>query len=138
MSLPTTEAKLLYVYFLTCEHNNSAGCYRLPDGYACADLGWSAETYQAERDRLVKVELIDFDPETSTVFIERWFKHNVPATTNHRKGTQRIIENIECDRLREKAEDAFIAVTETAERESPSHNPFPDRLTSTGFMNGRR
>lgn len=141
LDLSTTEAKLLYVYFLTCEHNNSAGCYRIPDGYACADLGWSVETYHAERQRLVEAGLVDFDPECSVVFIERWFKHNVPATANHKTGTRRIVENIESDRLREKAEAEFLAVTEGTADENYLANPLDkpsDRLTSTRFMNGHR
>jgi hypothetical protein len=36
--------KLLALYLLTGPHSNGIGCYRLPDGYLMADLGWSAET----------------------------------------------------------------------------------------------
>src|SRR5690606_12761100 len=35
--------KLLALYLLTGPHANGLGCYRLPDGYVMADLGWSAE-----------------------------------------------------------------------------------------------
>lgn len=35
--------KLLALYLLTCPHANGLGCYRLPDGYVMADLGWSQE-----------------------------------------------------------------------------------------------
>ena len=36
--------KLLALYLLTGPHANGLGCYRLPDGYVMADLGWSDET----------------------------------------------------------------------------------------------
>lgn len=36
--------KLLALYLLTGPHANGLGCYRLPDGYVMADLGWSCET----------------------------------------------------------------------------------------------
>lgn len=36
--------KLLATYLLTGPHSNGIGCYRLPDGYILADLGWSQET----------------------------------------------------------------------------------------------
>lgn len=35
--------KLLALYLLTGPHANGLGCYRLPDGYVMADLGWDAE-----------------------------------------------------------------------------------------------
>lgn len=36
--------KLLAIYLLTGPHSNGIGCYRCPDGYIMADLGWSQET----------------------------------------------------------------------------------------------
>jgi hypothetical protein len=36
--------KLLALYLLTGPHANGIGCYRLPDGYVMADLGWDTET----------------------------------------------------------------------------------------------
>lgn len=33
--------KLLAAYLLTGPHSNGLGCFRLPDGYIMADLGWS-------------------------------------------------------------------------------------------------
>lgn len=43
-ALNTSDAgKLLAVYLLTGPHSNGIGCYRCPDGYVMADLGWSAE-----------------------------------------------------------------------------------------------
>lgn len=37
----TDQEKLLATYLLTGPHSNGIGCYRLPDGYILADLGWS-------------------------------------------------------------------------------------------------
>lgn len=36
--------KLLALYLLTGPHTNGIGCYKLPDGYVMADLGWNPET----------------------------------------------------------------------------------------------
>ncbi|GGA28678.1 hypothetical protein [Dyella nitratireducens] len=36
--------KLLALYLLTGPHANGIGCYRLPNGYVMADLGWDTET----------------------------------------------------------------------------------------------
>lgn len=140
LSLPTTEAKLLYLYYLTCEHNNSAGCYRLPDGYACSDLGWSVEDYARERQHLVDAELIDFDPECSVIYLERWFKHNPPMNSKHKTGTMRIIEAIDSDRIREKVEKDFMEATGGREAVNVhSIEPQSDnRLTSTAYFGGGR
>lgn len=40
----TDVGKLLALYLLTGPHANGIGCYKLPDGYVMADLGWTAET----------------------------------------------------------------------------------------------
>jgi len=39
----TDDGKLLALYCLTGPHSNGIGCYRLPDGYVMADLGWTPE-----------------------------------------------------------------------------------------------
>ena len=101
-------AQLLYVYFLTCEHQNSAGCFRLPDGYASADLGWPVDAYQAARSMLVNAGLITFDAETSEIYVDRWFKHNPAMGDKHATGAGRLIGRIESDALREKVEAEFM------------------------------
>lgn len=100
-------SKQVYLYFITNSHVNSAGCYALPDLYACADLDCEAEVYTAARDELLAGELIDHDPDTAEILIERWFRHNPPMNPSHYKGTCRFIADIESDRLREKAEAAL-------------------------------
>jgi hypothetical protein len=101
------QAKVYYLYLATNGHVSSAGCYMLPDGYACADLECSPEALETSRRANIDVGLIDFDPETSEVLIERWFKHNPPANDDHATGTRRRLQAIESDRLREKAVTAF-------------------------------
>ncbi|HFF3759543.1 TPA: hypothetical protein ACGCNR_001527 [Stenotrophomonas maltophilia] len=39
----TDAGKLLAAYLMTGPHSNGLGCYRCPDGYVMADLGWSLE-----------------------------------------------------------------------------------------------
>ena len=39
----TDAGKLLATYLMTGPHSNGLGCYRCPDGYVMADLGWSQE-----------------------------------------------------------------------------------------------
>ncbi|CAD7044735.1 hypothetical protein REJC140_03860 [Pseudorhizobium endolithicum] len=114
-SVPDDE-RLLHLYLLTCEHQNSAGSFRLPDGYACADLGWDLQRYVSARSCLEQAELIAFDDETEEVFIQKWFVHNPPMNQKHALGTQRVIERIESDRIREMVEEQFEAADAVRER----------------------
>jgi hypothetical protein len=52
------DARLLHVYYLTCPHGNSCGCFHIPDGYVCADLVWDRQRYQEARCALEAAELI--------------------------------------------------------------------------------
>lgn len=105
----STDAKVLLFYLLTNGHVTSAGVYRLPIGYASADLGWSEEQVGAELRGLVDKELIDHDPVTEEVLIHRWFKHNPPMNEKHAKGTSRFLAAVESERLRVAAMDAYRA-----------------------------
>ena len=136
----SSDAKALHLYFLTSPHQNSAGTYCLPDGYACADLRWTPEEYRAARDELVAGELIAFDDKTSEIYVLRWFQHCAPKGSKQQQGTRRIIEGIESDDIREKVEDDYLA----AEGGSPASEPADvlslspsKRLMGTRIMGGR-
>lgn len=102
-----TDAKVLHLYLMSCEHQNSAGCFRLPDGYACSDLGWNVDEYRPCRDRLVKAGLISFDPDTVEIYVHRWFKHNPPMNDKHAIGARRVIDGIESDAIRDLVDAEF-------------------------------
>jgi hypothetical protein len=100
-SLADDSARLAYLYLLSNGHQTSAGCYRLPPAYACADIGWEPAKYDAALQALLDAELVDVDRDTNEVFIPRWFKHNPPTNEKHATGTTRLVEKIRSDRLRE-------------------------------------
>lgn len=111
--------KVLYLYSLTCEHQNSTGCFRLPDAYASADLQWSIEKYRQYRDGLVSADLLAVDVENSMIYVCRWFKHCPPTNNNHAKGIAKQIGRIESDALRERVEAEFAqADAERVQRET--------------------
>ena len=118
-SLASSDARFLLLYFMLTPHQNSSGCYRIPVGYATADLNWSAERYQAVRVELIEAGMILYDDETSEIFIVDWFTHNPAMNDKHAKGCKREISNIESECLREAAETAFIKVEETREPDKP-------------------
>jgi len=123
--LPSSDAKLLHFYFLTSEHQNSSGACVIPDGYAAADLGWTLAAYRKAREELVAAGLIAFDTDTSTVYVERWFKHNPPMNTKHAQGCQRLIGEIENEALMIKVQGDFDAANK-------SRNPLEDTAMPRG------
>lgn len=130
--------QLLYLYFLTCEHQNSAGCFRLPDGYACADLGWPLEKYREARERLSAADLVTFDPGTDEIYVPRWLKHNPPMNDSHSKGTRRVIERIESDMIRETVEADFMAAESLRKSNvHPFEGPTSALVNSRLVSNGR-
>lgn len=137
----SAEAKVLHFFYMTCEHQNFAGTYRLPDGYAIADLGWPTEAYQEARQELVDADLIAFDVATSEVYVRRWFQHCRPKGSKQEEGTRRLIEAIDSDAIREIVEAEYLATE--PDRPSAEIHPFDgsrganDRLLHTKIMGGR-
>jgi len=101
--------KLTLLYLIASEHQNSSGCCRLPDAYAAADLGCTADEFTAARQRLASVGLIMFDEETSEIYVTGWYNFNVPRGPKQRAGTALFVSNIESDALREQVEADFDA-----------------------------
>lgn len=140
-ALPTDEARLLMLYLTTCEHQNSAGCFRLPEGYALDDLGWSADQYRGGLSALTDSGLVMIDPETCEVFVCGWFETNSAMNKKHALGVERAIGGIESDTLREAAEREFEISREAfdkqeADKAASNVLGMPDRLASTRYLNG--
>jgi hypothetical protein len=105
-SLPSDDGRYLYLYLLTNEHQTSAGCYRLPDGYAINDLRWELSRYVKARQELVAADLILFDATESVVMITRWFKHNAPQNESHFVGVERLLQRIPSHMIWDAASNA--------------------------------
>ena len=63
--------------------------------------------YFSINEKLVALQLIHIDPETSEVFIDGWFKDNPPMNEKHRKGTLKEIERISSPILQIAATEAL-------------------------------
>ncbi|RVD35611.1 hypothetical protein EN742_24610 [Mesorhizobium sp. M4A.F.Ca.ET.020.02.1.1] len=101
------DGRLLFLYWLTNEHSNSAGCYRLPAAYGVADLGWTREQYDSAAVSVVDAGMAEFDFDTDEVLIGKWFLHSPPTNVKHAMGTRSAIEKIESLDFQEKAFAAF-------------------------------
>ncbi|UVK39920.1 hypothetical protein LHFGNBLO_001335 [Mesorhizobium sp. AR10] len=135
------DSRLLYVYLLTCEHQSSAGCFRLPDAYAAENLNWPVERVLAARAPLVACELVAHDPKKFEYFILRWFRHNPTTNPKHLQGVMRLISELDSDPIREVAE---AELEESLENKGRTSNVVSvtdklsgqDRLTGSKFLSG--
>ena len=151
--LPSDDARYLYMYLLTCEHQTSAGAFRLKDGYAIDDLKWDAPRFHAARLQLVEADLIHFDDAASCILITRWFKHNPPMSESHLIGIERQLERLPSKAIREVASLAANEAWESVKaaklakdiksgKATPSasngqQSAIPERL-QTSYMRGGR
>ncbi len=131
-NLPSDDGRLLYLYLLTCSHQNSAGTYRLPDGYACVDLRWKPERYHNARAELVAADLIAFDDLASVVMICRWFRHNPPMSEKHLIGIERALERLPSESIAQHALEAAQEAWEAKQAERAAKNPPPPSAPSYG------
>lgn len=99
-----TDAKLVMLYTLTCDHQNSAGCYRLPAAYGGADLCWLVDRFSLALQQLSSAGLIVHDPATDEIYITNWFVHSPPTNIDHFEGVKRIICRLDSDAVQEAAE----------------------------------
>ncbi|MDG4902774.1 MULTISPECIES: hypothetical protein [unclassified Mesorhizobium] len=105
------DGRQLHLYFISSPHQTSAGCCRIREGYALADLGWISQQYREALANVIGADLVRHDPRTEETYVKKWFKHkgNIPTNKDHAKGTMKIISNIDSDQIRELAEADFLA-----------------------------
>lgn len=86
----TRDLKLLYVYLLTCPHQNSIGCFILPAAYIEADMDLSKKTRARQVSDLCDTGLIRvYEPE-NIVQIDKFLVHNPPCNKGHADGAAKI------------------------------------------------
>ncbi len=98
-SLPSDDARLVYLYLHTCPHVNSLGCFVLPFGYALSDLGWNDMDTDPIRYRncirdLCDSGLIGFDKGENLVRIVDFLKHSPFSNEKHAKGAIKLLGGI--------------------------------------------
>ncbi|MER9200476.1 hypothetical protein NKH74_14815 [Mesorhizobium sp. M0933] len=132
-ALRSDDARFLLLFLLTSEHQTSAGCFRMPDAYAAADLGWQTDRMQAARQQLVEGGLLAFDSVTDEYFVTGWFGHNKPMNSSHQKSIVRVVAEMESDVVREIAEAELqpVLIPSTVETLNSS------RLGNSSYMTRR-
>lgn len=109
LGLASSDARLLYLYYLAGEHQNPSGCFRIPDSYASSDLQWELDRYRAARAEVTESGLVLFDPETAEVYIADWYETNPVTNSKHYMGALRNVVNIDSDMIRQVVEPAIQA-----------------------------
>ncbi len=138
----TTNAKLLWLYLLTCDHANSIGLYKLSTGYATADLGWRADSYKSRLSEILKPgktgeSMAWFDEKSQVICISRWLHWKPLQNENQVKGAIKALDEVPPTRLLFD----FNAIVEQLEalRDKPLYKPLLERLAKRlgkGFPKG--
>lgn len=94
-SSPTTgalslEAKTLALYLMTCPHSTITGVFRMPDGYASEDLGWTPERVAEGFAELLRKGFANRCETTKWVWVIKHLKWNPPDNPNQRKAAAKV------------------------------------------------
>ncbi len=108
--LVSANLKLLLFYLITTPHGNMLGLYRLPDEYGARDIGWSLEEYRENFAQAVALGFVEHDPETSTVFVRNYLKHNPLENGNQVTGALKCLEELPTSPLFRSLADTVTAL----------------------------
>lgn len=84
------DGRFLSLYLLTSPHSTIAGAFRLPDGYICEDLQWTAERVSKGFGELLEKGFANRCKSTKWVWICKHFEFNPPENPNQRKSAAKI------------------------------------------------
>lgn len=133
------DAKLLALYLLTSPHTNASGAFRLPDAYACEDLGWVSERLRNGFKTLSESGFIERCDATSWVWICKFGDWNKPDNPNIKKAVLKSVESIPASVSFKERISEYWGVSETVAKPlgnppspSPSPSLFPLLLLDDG------
>lgn len=88
------DAKLLAAYLLSCQHGTIAGVFRLPDGYACEDLRWTAERVSKGFRELESNGFANRCETTKWVWVRKYLEWNKPENPNQWKAVDKVVSMV--------------------------------------------
>lgn len=88
------DGKTLALYLMTSPHTTIAGVFRLPDGYACEDLGWSSGRVAKGFEELFAKGFANRCETTKWVWIVKHLDWNPPENPNQRKAAAKCADLI--------------------------------------------
>lgn len=87
-----SDARLLAIYLMTSQHTTMLGAFRLPDAYACEDLGWDSQRFQNGLKTLTEAGFVKYDRATKVVWIVKFVKWNRPDNPNQQKSIAKLAQ----------------------------------------------
>ncbi|MDQ3039740.1 MAG: hypothetical protein M3R16_08090 [Pseudomonadota bacterium] len=79
---------------MTSTHTTMLGAFRLPDAYACEDLGWTPERLRNGFGTLSESGFIAYCPRTKWVWIVKFLKWNRPENPNQWKAVRKLVDAV--------------------------------------------
>lgn len=120
------DGRMLAFYLLTNPHGTIAGVFRLPDGYVCEDMQWTAERVSKGFTELFAKGFATRCNTTKWVVLHKHYEWNPLENPNQRKSAVKIANSIpaECGwKLEYMRVSADILGLEVAAESKPLPNP---------------
>lgn len=126
------DGRMLALYLMTSPHTTITGTFRLPDGYAIEDLGWTVGRVSKGFAELFEKGFANRCETTKWVWIRKHLEWNPPENPNQRKAAVKLLASIpsECTW---KAE--FIAVCAASLDIDPNDFANPSGTVTEPFRN---
>jgi hypothetical protein len=118
--LLSDDAKLLYLYVMTCRHGNAAGIFILPKGYIQDDLRWADKRLDKPFIELLNNGLILYDDHSRVLVVVNHLKHNKVENPNQVKNVHDTISLLP----KSKGYSGFIK-----RLDKPFHKPLVEGLS---------
>lgn len=90
----TEDGRALALYLLTCQHGTIAGVFRVPDGYACEDLQWTAERVSEGFANLSEKGFATRCDDSKWVWVFKFLEWNPPENPNQRKAAAKMAMSV--------------------------------------------
>lgn len=88
------DGRTLVLYLLTCPHGTMTGTFRLPNGYCCEDLQWTAERVSEGFANASTKGFATRCAATNWVWITKHLDWNPPENPNQRKAGAKLVNQI--------------------------------------------
>lgn len=108
----TDDAKLLFLYLLTCPHSNALGVYVLKLGYIGEDLNWERGRGFEALSKLLQEGLIAYDKACSLVFVRNYLNYNKVSNENQFKNVREIFFSLPKSELLQEVSTVLQALAE--------------------------
>lgn len=88
------DGQLLAFYLMTSPHSTIAGVFRLPDGYVCEDMQWSAERVAEAFAELLSNGFANRCETCKWVWVVKHLEWNPPENPNQRKSASKVAHGV--------------------------------------------